>query len=1485
MRRRTKVLLAVIGALVAAVIVLALLLSTGALTPSLRGRIASGITAATCRPTTVGRVQIGLTGRAVLRDVVLHYDDGSPLATIPEATVQLAGGLGKGLPSIAQIREIAVRNPTVRLVRSKEGKWPTFGTAAAPGKPVQFPERIQITNGTFTFVDEQRKSSTTVHAISLAATSPEAGKLDFTLQAAGEKSEFVRLTAQGDYVAKNRRAQIKLNVSDVNLTYAWSLLPPVRGIKVAGGRADIEGTVTIASAGAGKAAAVTPELTIRPRATSVSFPWLRQPVQDVTGTIRLADSNVTVASATGRIAGAPITARGTVKNLAHPALDLQFTSTGIGLEQVRALFPTVSLPAGVTVRGPMRVVAQAQGTSPDISVTGQARVSEIVLACIPWHDMVAYFAYRRGQLDVTDLRAHGSPRELEADIRLRLSPKPLAAEASVTMRNVSLSLLEGCFPQLRAADLKGTADLSLQLNTVNGVAAQGSFAARDVAYRGVPVGAVSGDFTTRDTTVQVTHGTVAGPTATGTFSGTVSSAGAFSVEAEFSALDLSALKLPLPVTPSSAAIRLSGSVPQSRASGHIALTFPAAQRLVAQTLSADIAVTRRELALTGVTLQAAEGQATGQITVRNWRAGPAARLSGGFQLSDVPIREWLPPEYVAALPPSLVSGTLEVGGNIADPSLTLKLQLATPPTAPTPGAEIGRARLAYEHGELRIEEFEVTTPQVHVAVSGTISPTAGIDITATGVTVDLAALSALTSGTLGLALSGAVLVDVTATGPLRVPNVTFQIASADGITVNDVPFRELLIAGQLANGVVTLDTASVRQEDGSIAATGTANLLTRQLDLVVTLRDLDLFNAMFLSDQAVWRRYYVAKARPVSGTYAAIPRPLGGSLSASIQVTGPVLGPEIQVADLAVDRFSFRGREVAQVRGSLTLTLAAGALRTIDIPIVEATEQNAIARLWGSAVFGGAVDLNADVSSLDLGLLEPWLPGISGLKGQASVNVDITGPTSNPRLRGDVFVDNFKWRNFGIARAEFSPIVWENNQIVIQSITLRSGPMEATGAVRLVVGAALGQGPQFADVAPSGWLRVTNGSFTPLLGMTPAVFNAYLELSERTLYIEEITTQGPLATTPGVVGTLGGGRFTVTGTIEFPSFRLTELGQAKYDLTIDLGAARAPVGLEIKDFLSVKLAGRLRVLNGTVEVDDHQFTGPVLQTEKGHPVIVSNGWVGVPPKGQRILSQGLSLGAPLLADLLLLAGPGLRFEYGPVKAVAAVGGPTVDPTTGYLYARGPLTAQDLTLNGRFDSHSGTVKFPAGTLDIEQARAEITKTLGQLPQIYISARATGTVGDYFVSLNPTGRIYPPPGPAEPPLSLGIRTIPSLSEPLALALLIGSVVAPGPGTVAGPLDLLLHPGETLPRTGTLTGLTVPGLGAPGVAVNWLFQGPLVLVLRQRLFGKFYASYASPLGGPVVNEQLTFTYQVSRRWSLGWSVNGLDQTRWQVQSFAEF
>jgi hypothetical protein len=113
----------------------------------------------------------------------------------------------------------------------------------------------------------------------------------------------------------------------------------------------------------------------------------------------------------------------------------------------------------------------------------------------------------------------------------------------------------------------------------------------------------------------------------------------------------------------------------------------------------------------------------------------------------------------------------------------------------------------------------------------------------------------------------------------------------------------------------------------------------------------------------------------------------------------------------------------------------------------------------------------------------------------------------------------------------------------------------------------------------------------------------------------------------------------------------------------------------------------------------------------------------------------------------------------------------------------------------------------------------------------------------------------------------------------------VVAPGPGTVAGPLDLLLHPGETLPRTGTLTGLTVPGLGAPGVAVNWLFQGPLVLVLRQRLFGKFYASYASPLGGPVVNEQLTFTYQVSRRWSLGWSVNGLDQTRWQVQSFAEF
>jgi hypothetical protein len=446
------------------------------------------------------------------------------------------------------------------------------------------------------------------------------------------------------------------------------------------------------------------------------------------------------------------------------------------------------------------------------------------------------------------------------------------------------------------------------------------------------------------------------------------------------------------------------------------------------------------------------------------------------------------------------------------------------------------------------------------------------------------------------------------------------------------------------------------------------------------------------------------------------------------------------------------------------------------------------------------------------------------------------------------------------------------------------GAMEATGSLTWPLPMPFQALPTRATVPPSGIFQVRHGRFPDVLGLrtTDADWNdADLDIvPPGRLMLRQLVTEGTTESVrPGLRGQLGGGALTAQGEVDFPSFRLDQLDRARYDLTGDLD----PVGVTLGEWLKLKLHGRLRVVTEEKEVEGRPRSRPRVETAPGSPLVVDEGFVGVPPADQLFSLPGQFPITPA-ADITFLTGRHVDFRYGAIRAQVLPGGPPAAPTSGYVRLTGSLTAQEAVLDGTFRAAAGRLNFPGGALDLHSATATVSKVAGSPPRVLLEAEASGQIGDYNVVLSPSGQVFPFPAPGEGGFSLGARSIPYLDEPFVLALLLGPTITPAVGAQTQTAELLTTPWSSPTYAGTITGLAVP-LVLGNLALNYEFEGPVSLRLRQRLFGRLYAAYLAPVTGPAESRRLALTYDIAPRWSVGWSDNALDQSRWQVQSYFAF
>ena len=138
----------------------------------------------------------------------------------------------------------------------------------------------------------------------------------------------------------------------------------------------------------------------------------------------MAGEDLRLREMSGLLFGVPVTAQGTAQLVSDPPLDLSLSVDGMQLPEIQTLLALRVAAADGQAQVGLRVEAKVVGRPLQPGSAGPRLAPKITLACLPWHDVVAKFTWTQGRLRVTGVHTHGSPRQLEGDVDVRLGPGP-----------------------------------------------------------------------------------------------------------------------------------------------------------------------------------------------------------------------------------------------------------------------------------------------------------------------------------------------------------------------------------------------------------------------------------------------------------------------------------------------------------------------------------------------------------------------------------------------------------------------------------------------------------------------------------------------------------------------------------------------------------------------------------------------------------------------------------------------------------------------------------------------------------------------------------------------------------------------------------------------------------------------------------------------------------------------------------------------------
>jgi hypothetical protein len=409
MRRLVRLALWLVLALGVVVVALTLLLRAGPLARHLRRLVRQQLSRQLGREVTIEEASFSPIGGVHLREVAVRNRDGSSLLRCPELEVRIGLAQGwKGLfsrPTDLKIQQLILARPELALARDGEGRWNIEDLLRAKRTGPGFQGEVTIRQGKITLTDGVRGGLVSeLSGVDFESRAREPGVWRFSARVARNEGVLDELELTGDAHQQEGRMLLKGSAKGVELPYLFARMPETGAIGVEGGRAEAKGRLSL-RVGPGARSQISYDVEAAVEEGKATFPWLRRPVEGVSGRLLLKDGDLRLEEVSGHVARAPVQVEGAISDLASPTLALDIRVSGVRYSQLRALFPRVALPAGLFLPSPMRIAARAEGPASAVKVTGKAAVRVIKFRFIPWNDVVARFEYSGGELKVTGLRA------------------------------------------------------------------------------------------------------------------------------------------------------------------------------------------------------------------------------------------------------------------------------------------------------------------------------------------------------------------------------------------------------------------------------------------------------------------------------------------------------------------------------------------------------------------------------------------------------------------------------------------------------------------------------------------------------------------------------------------------------------------------------------------------------------------------------------------------------------------------------------------------------------------------------------------------------------------------------------------------------------------------------------------------------------------------------------------------------------------------
>lgn len=1168
------------------------------------------------------------------------------------------------VPLARSITSVALFDPSIRLVRDRNGVWDIEDLLRRPPVPPaqRFRGLIRVYSGGLTVVDyaarvKQLPAVNSLHSVSGYVNLAPAQSALVDLLGEGERGRVRSVRATGRWGIGAPVTRVSLSIQDANAEYWLDYCADIRPWNIRAGVVSAQAVLSQP-----RRAGIVAQGFAALRNSAITSPYLSIPVRPFSAKIRFFGTNISLAGR-GFLRESPISIRGQVLGFHPGKLNLRIASERINLAVLQAAIEPLPAFPQVLWHSPGAINIGVAGTTRRPIVTGIVRAPRAALYGMPLTSLTARGYFRDGAIFITaaDGRTAGGRISLSAAIGL----KPIRIRVQGTAGGINLAALP--LPRnLRAtglADLRFALDYLRQLRSarlsaeiVRGKLAGFTFARAGAemvftgprmaqatleltrsAAPGVAIEAAVADLALRGRTILVQRlvakafqGMLAGE-------GAVTLDGGLNLNLSGTGVNLGALLAPLGHKQFTGIASFMGSLTGTIGSPHFAGQATARdgriRRVEYDFLTGYLVATPDRLIIEDavVRLQQAEVVTSGRIVVA--RKTPA-RVEMQVRARGINLAR------VSARAQGIAGADLDVRGQFSNIRVSGGISVADTVIAGVPLDQV-RVQLRFQKGRTVITELLARRAEMQLIGGGSIGPQGDLRISLMGENLRLSLLSEIIHPY--VALEGPMTFTGEVRGTLGSPTIRAAIASTAPV-VNGRQFKSLAADVRLVDGAVILDRAVISPPQGQAIAQGAINPE----------------GLVSLTGQLV--EFPLAILRPRTGAGW-----LAGTADASFAMVGPAGSPEVQAsisaADVVTPRLSIERITAEQV------TIAGGRLSSSS---VRARANGNQVLLSGSLPFVWAAPfvprdqpilLHAELPNQDFSVLETFSPTIEEAHGAFMAAVDVTGTLDQPAFNGEVVLSD-------------GSLSLHNLENDLTNLTLAARFENSS----LVVDALSGASSLGGTFSGSGNLSLTDAR---------CLLTAFVTLNDLRLAVTSTAVEELVFTSSG--------QLLVTETLHSPLMR----GQlAIRDARIRLPAKavpttvvapQLPVNPELE--ITADLARDVTVERGTLRAE---VIGPVAITGTlARPAIA--GTVQIASGRLNYLSRTLELRPGGTASLLLSPAqpPIISVD---VTAVARVSAPS--PVTG-LFTRYTLTLDIAGPIGNLDIdvHSS----PPGLSDIEALR--------------------------------------------------------------------------------------------------------------------------------------------------------------------------------------